>query len=156
MYIVEFIGLLLKIFIIKTAYHLCFFSPFIDDGTLASGDASFMHNPLSRTFQLVIFWYFVSYKGLSSEMNDFYQAHKSFKIKRVLLIFHVFYFRDQLTWFSGGKEPTLSAQLKHFLYMVKICCVRSCFTQCSLYANNGIVSWGFILCGYSHGHSCQI
>jgi hypothetical protein len=55
MYTVEFIGLLLKIFIIKTAYHLCF-SPFIDDGTLASGDASFIHDALRRTFQLVIFW----------------------------------------------------------------------------------------------------
>ncbi len=60
---VEF-GLLLKIFIIKTAYHLCF-SPFIDDGTLASGDASFIRDAVSKTFQLVIFWYFVSYKGLS-------------------------------------------------------------------------------------------
>jgi hypothetical protein len=87
-YTVEFMSLLLKIFILQTAYHLCF-SPFIDDGTLASGDASFMRDALSRTFQLVIFWYFVSYTGLSSEMNDFYQAHKTFKIKRVLLISHV-------------------------------------------------------------------
>jgi hypothetical protein len=65
----------------KTAYHLCF-SPFIDDGTLASGDASFMRDAVNRTFQIVIFWYFVSYisyKGLSSEMNDFY--HKTLKKK---------------------------------------------------------------------------
>jgi len=84
MYTVEFIGLLLKIFIIKTAYHLCF-SPFID----GLRRCLFHYDALSRIFQLVIIWYFVFYKGLSLKMNDFYQAYKTFKLIRVLLIFHV-------------------------------------------------------------------